>query len=125
RQSVVSVPPEANPITPAERNREGVLARSPVRLRHADRSERGRCAEGGGQFSRMRRKRLREQARLERGEAVSLHQRPYARVRVYLRELVQAEYVNIVELQRHVRADFLGIADVELLRIWRFEARVN
>ena len=50
---------------------------------------------------------------------------PTARVDVERSELVQAENVNVVELQRHVVAEFLREADIPLLRVWRLEVRVE
>src|SRR5689334_20317226 len=103
----------------AEGDREGVVTRAPVGLRHANAGKRRRRAEGGDQLGGMRRERRCQQPTRVRTGALRILQWPDARVRVYLRELVQAEDVHVVETQRHLRAQLFVEADVELLRVRR------
>ena len=83
-----------------ERYGERVVARAPVRLRDGYSAKRRRVAELGYQGGRVRC----DQRRQQPGEAahgivaLRIVQRPYARVDLKAGELVQAEYVNVVEL---------------------------
>src|SRR5258705_8066817 len=114
-------------IPPAERHSKSIVARAPIGLRNSDSGEWSRLTECGDHRRRMRNKRRRQQSGRCRACALRrrILNRPDSRVCIYLGELVQAEYVNVVELHRHIRAELFGKPDVELLRVWRSEVRIN
>src|SRR6266853_5776352 len=125
RERVVRVQLILVRITSLEGDGKAGVTRAPVRLRHSNSGEwRGRT-EGRNQLSRVRRKLRGQQARWIRGIALCVNQWPDARVDVKRSEFVQAEDVNIVELQRHVFANLLREANVPLLRVRRLEVWIE